>query len=228
MWRHRLTPLAAFAVAAVLAGPAAAFDSDTEFGRFVAGRLGSLRLEVADGLQGVVPGESAFAPALRELRIAPAGDPGGLLYFTPSVTIGGANLSLGVGYGTMSPFPSGDVGAARVGGEVELGALRFGGSYEQGHGALLGDTGGRQRGFDLGASYDIGNFTTGLTWSRGVYRDFFAGSSGTSTQDELSLSLSYRLSRGIDLIGALQYDQSDSASRPDSAGSFVFGTAIRF
>ncbi|MBX6367783.1 MAG: porin [Rhodospirillales bacterium] len=228
MWRHRLTPLAVFAVAAALASRAAAFDRDMELGRFVTGPLGSLHLEVGDGLQGVVPGESAFAPVLRELRVAPPGDPGGLLYFTPSMTIGGANLSLGVGYGTMSPFPSGDIGTTRLGGEVGFGALRFGGSYEQGHGALLGDLGGRQRGFDVGASYDIGNFTTGLTWSRGVYRDFFAGSSGTATQDELSLSLSYRLGKGIDLIGTLQYDQSDSASGPDSAGSFVFGTAIRF
>jgi hypothetical protein len=228
MWRNRFVSLLAFAAAAALSVPAAALDRDNQLGSFVQGQLGEVRLDVGDGLRGVVPGENAFTPALRELRVAPAGEPGKLLYFTPSVAVGGANINFGAGYGTNSPFPSGDVGTARVGGGIELGSLRFGGSYEQGSGALLTDTGARQRGFDLGAAYDIGNFTTGLTWSRGVYRDFFASSSSTSTQDELSLSLSYRLGRGIDLIGALQYDQSDSTTRPDSAGSFIFGTAIRF
>lgn len=228
MWRNRLIPLAAFAAAVALSGPAGALDRDSQVGRFVQGQLGEVRLDVGDGLRGVVPGENAFAPALRELRVSPAGEPGRLLYFTPSVTLGGATINFGAGYGTTSPFPNGDVGTGRVGGGIDLGRLRFGGSYEQGSGAFLTDTGARQRGFDLGAAYDIGNFTTGLTWSRGVYRDFFASSTSTSTQDELSLSLSYRLGRGIDLIGALQYDQSDSATRPDNAGSFIFGTAIRF
>jgi hypothetical protein len=228
MWRIKLIPPAAVAAAAALSGPAAALDRDSQAGPFIQGELGEVRLDVGDGLRGVVPGENAFAPALRELRVSPAAEPGKLLYFTPSVTIGGATVNFGAGYGATSPFPSGDVGTARFGGGVELGNLRLGGSYEQGSGALLTDTGARQRGFDLGAAYDIGNFTTGLTWSRGVYRDFFASSSTTSTQDELSLSLSYRLGRGVDLIGALQYDQNDSATRPDSAGSFIFGTAIRF
>jgi hypothetical protein len=229
MWRNKLIPLAAFAIAAALAGPAGAFDRDDRLGPFVEGQLGELRLDMGEDLPRIVPGDSAFTPALRELRLSPASDPPGkLLFFTPSVTIGGATVNFGAGYGSHSPFPSGDIDTARVGGGIELGPLRFGGSYEQGSGALLNDIGARQRGFDLGAAYDIGNFTTGLTWSRGIYRDFFASSSSLSTQDELSLSLSYRLSRGIDLIGSLQYDQNDSTARPDSAGSFVFGTAIRF
>jgi hypothetical protein len=227
MWRNSFILLVAFA-AAVLNSPAGALDRDNRLGPFVEGQLGGLRLDVGDGLRGIVPGENAFTPALRELGVSPAGDPGKLLYFTPSVTVGGATMNFGAGYGTTSPFPSGDIDTARLGGGIELGPLRFGGSYEQGSGALLTDIGARQRGFDVGAAYDIGHFTTGLTWSRGIYRDFFASSSGTSTQDELSLSLSYRLSRGVDLIGAVQYDQNDSMTRPDSAGSFVFGTAIRF
>ena len=228
MWRNGLLSLTAFAAALALSGPAGAFDRDSQLGPFVQGELGEVRLDVGDGLRGVVPGESAFTPALRELRLSPAGEPGKLLYFTPSVTVGGATLSFGAGYGTHSPFPSGDVSTARIGGGVEYGNLRLGGSYEQGSGALLTDTGARQRGFDLGAAYDVGNFTTGVTWSRGVYRDFFTSSSSTSTQDELSLSLSYRLGRGIDLIGALQFDQTGSTGGPDNAGSFIFGTAIRF
>ena len=228
MWRTRLIPLAAFVIAASLAGPAGALDRDARMGPFVEGALGDLKLDVGDSLSRGVPGETALTPALRELTISPAGDPGKLLYFTPSVTLGGATVNFGGAYGTISPFPSGDIGTARLGGGVDFGSLRFGASYDHSSGALLADTGARQRGFDLGAAYDIGNFTTGLTWSRGVYRDFFASSnSSTATQEELSLSLSYRLSRGIDLIGALQYDQNDSTARPDSS-SFLFGTAIRF
>jgi hypothetical protein len=228
MWCNRLIPSAALAAALALSSPASALDRDAQSGPFVQGDLGDVRLDVGDGLRGVVPGQNLFTPALRELRVSPAGEPGKLLYFTPSVTLGGATINFGAGYGTQTPFPSGDVSTARIGGGIELGNLRFGGSYEQGSGALLADTGARQRGFDLGAAYDIGNFTTGLTWSRGVYRDFFTSDSSTATQDELSLSLSYRLGRGVDLIGALQFDQSDSTTRPDSASSFIFGTAIRF
>jgi hypothetical protein len=229
MWRTKLISLAAFSIGAALVSPALALDRQDRLAPFVEGQPGGLRLQSASELPSVVPDENGFAPALRELRLSPASDPPGrLLYFTPSLTIGGATVNFGAGYGSESPLPSGDIDTARLGGGIEFGALRFGGSYEQGSGALLTDIGARQRGFDLGAAYDIGNFTTGLTWSRGIYRDFFASSSSASTQDELSLSLSYRLSRGIDLIGSLQYDQNDSTTRPDSAGSFVFGTAIRF
>jgi hypothetical protein len=228
MSRTYLIPLMAVGLASAASAPAGALELDSGLGPFVTGKLGEVRLDVGEGLRGVVPGQNAFSPSYGEFRIAPAGDPGRSLTFTPSFAVGGATLNFGAGYNTQSPLPSGDVATTRFGGGVEIGNLRFGGAFEQGSGELLGDLGGRQRGFDLGAAYDIGGFTTGLTWSRGIYRDFVSSGSGTSTQDELSLSLSYRLGRGVDLIGALNYDQSDSKTRPDSAGTLLFGTAIRF
>ena len=165
MWRTRLIPLAAFVIAASLAGPAGALDRDARMGPFVEGALGDLKLDVGDSLSRGVPGETALTPALRELTISPAGDPGKLLYFTPSVTLGGATVNFGGAYGTISPFPSGDIGTARLGGGVDFGSLRFGASYDHSSGALLADTGARQRGFDLGAARragDIGHLAPAL------------------------------------------------------------------
>jgi hypothetical protein len=227
MWHVRSIPLFALALGALLAGPAAALElKDAGASTTAETPAGTLRFEFGQGVQ--VPGETAFTPALRDFRQAPAADADRLLYFTPSLTLGGAVLSFGAGYGTTTPFPSGDTTTMRFGGGLEIGSLRLGAIVEQSSGAFLADTGARQSGFDLGASYDIGAFTTGLNWSRGLYRDFVSSGSGNETQDELSLSLSYRISRSIDLIGAVQYDQTDSKTRPDSAGSFLFGTAIRF
>lgn len=158
--------------------------------------------------------------------------------------LGGVTLGAGAGFvGThAAPGVSGLSGtltdALRLGGGLAFDSLRLGGYYESvrndfgaaGATAVLA----KQRGFDLGASYDIGPFTTGLNWSRAVYRDLLAaGSDKGSTVDNLMLSLSYRLGSNIDLVGALQYEATDnhngSAAKPDGgSGAFVFGTAIRF
>jgi hypothetical protein len=231
MWRKSFITFAALGIVAGFAGPAAALERESQAApSYVMGQLGELRLEVGDDLRGAVPGENTFTGTLRHLRLAPAGDAGRLLYFTPSITLGSAAVSFGAGYGTHGVFPAGETTTMRFGGGVEIGSLRLGAGYEQASGDFLADTGTRERGFDLGAAYDLGPFTTGLSWSRGIYRDFVSTSAGTATQDELSLSLSYRLSHGVDLIGALQYDQSDSRSGPENAGSgsFIFGTSIRF
>ena len=217
-------------LAAFAAGGASALENapiGENLGSFVRGRTNALQIAPGEEWGSVGVGSAA-----RELRLsAPGTGDAGLITFTPSFSFRGAAAGLGGGYSTTLATPAGEVDAVRLGGGIGYGGFRFGGAVESNAGDAAADIGLRQRGFDVGASYDLGNFTTGFTWSRGFYRDFVTSGPATTSTDELSLSLSYRMGRGIDLIGALQFGESDStakAGRPDSSGSFIFGTAIRF
>lgn len=222
----------ALLLAALAAGDAVALEiapAGENLGSFVRGRANALQIE-----PGADWGQLGIGSVSRELRLAVPGGGGGdagLITFTPSVSFRGGVAGQGSGYSTTLATPAGDVDALRLGGGIGFGGFRFGGAVESNSGDAAADMGLRQRGFDIGASYDLGKFTTGFTWSRGFYRDFVSSGASTSSSDELSLSLSYRMGRGIDLIGALQYGETENpakAGRPDSSGSFIFGTAIRF
>jgi predicted porin len=195
------------------------------FGSFVRGGANALQLNADDW------SALSVAPTAREMRspaTALSGEPG-LLSFTPSFTFRGLAAGFG-GQSSTTPSIAGDIDTMRLGGGIGFGAWRFAGAVETNSEAGA-DLGARQRGFDVGASYDIGNFTTGLTWSRGIYRDF-VNAGAPAASDEVSLSLSYRLGRGIDIIGAMQFGETDSkaarAAGESSSSSFIFGTAIRF
>lgn len=186
----------------------------------------------------------SFGPAAVEdraaaLRLTPPGLDSTTSGWTAGLSvdrrIGGLQLWSGGSLTTTpaSPVtaPYGDADTMRVGAGVGYGGLKLGGTYETALGNQPVDTAQRHHGFDLGASYEVGPFTTGLSWSRGVYNDFFSTGGRTSTTDELMLSLSYRMWHGVDLIGALQFDSSDkNGSLPgrDDSSAFIFGTAIRF
>jgi outer membrane protein OmpU len=171
---------------------------------------------------------------------------------------GDFTLGLGAGYteGTLEvPTVGGasdHVFAARGGGIVGWGPIKFGGSYERvngtrgvaGGGAAtgFGGTGTDSNVFDLGAVYSIGPFAVGAAWSHGGYHNIFgaalgagAGTDTVSNLDDYMLTVNYALGPGIALTGALEYVYYDSGVQSTAAGSgnnhntvLILGTRLVF
>ncbi|HTH98377.1 MAG TPA: porin [Stellaceae bacterium] len=125
---------------------------------------------------------------------------------------------------TKAPFNRGNPMAYNAGISATRGPFSIGISYEQlenlgGGGVLAGDNpagisagigGTLNKTVDVGFTYQIGKWTTGAEFSRGMYKNVYGLGTGTPKFNELIAGGSYLLGPGVSLVGALELNDYDT------------------
>jgi outer membrane protein OmpU len=106
-----------------------------------------------------------------------------------------------------------NLNAYNVGAQFSYAGFSFGGAYVRGDGGLGTISRANSRGWTVGAAYEVGPYTVGITYQKGEANP--TGNSGKAHLDQGIISGSYQLGPGIRLVGGVFAFDGESETNGD-------------